>query len=585
MSMAGLRYCSSSPTGPLETKSGAYVYSGDPSHFHEWQFRTLLRVELCKKKMEQKAKEKAKDEEMLKKKKLLLKYRPNPHQVNMRWVMGGFATPRSHHEDDDFVKDLGLNALMDAGPPTDWNCWWRKSRSMCFLWGHMKQGSFSGLDSRPMAPISRQSAETILSFIGRRKRWWIQLKELDPEMTISTQMRAELLLETSGLTSQEQLMVKTACPKPSFEGYSEILLEHHGRIHLRDSRSLAPPSRPFQTKGAGKNKGKGWYRSGYFAGDYDGQAGDEAAGEGDNYDWNEDYGEGAYVGYVGEPSTEDPDDCDWVSDEDLGMALTAMAACDMDETSTDGLEELGEACQHQLQAYAAVGRAKGKGPYKGSGKGKHKGKGKGKRVVKTQLSIKGRKVSLASLKKNSRCLRCGGYGHWAGDPECKMPNKKPSATASVPGQVLSQGKVGYFALSDSSGEDDGPLPCMVIGAGSSKKKCGYMGYRPPLRTLPKPRQGRHHVHPPQPVMVAECLPFVPGGRTLWLTRHCPLEVTMFSRLGSIRVSPTMKCCNNTLGTMFGDEMNLEREESWISSWIGSTCTMMLIMQPIKLPLM
>ena len=297
-------------------------------------------------------------------------------------------------------------------------------------------------------------------------------------MAISTQMRAELLLETSGLSRQEQLMVKTACPKPSFEGYSEILLEHHGRIHLRDSRNLAPPSRPFQPKGAGKNKGKGWYRSGYIAGEYNDHGGDEAADDGDNNDWNEDYDNGAYVGYGDEPSTEDPDDCDWVSDEDLGIALTAMAACDMDETSTEGLEELGEACQHQLQAYAAVGRAKGKGPFKGSGKGKDKGKGKGKRVVRTQLSIQDRKVRLASLKKNSRCLRCGGYGHWAGDPECKMPNKKPNATASVPGQMPSQGKVGYFALSDSSGDDD-DLPCVVIGTGNKKKSCGYMGYRTP----------------------------------------------------------------------------------------------------------
>ena len=91
-----------------------------------------------------------------------------------------------------------------------------------------------------------------------------------------------------------------------------------------------------------------------------------------------------------------------MSDEDLGMALTAMAAFDMDETPTDGLEELGEACQHQLQAYAAVERANGKGPYKGSGKGKDKGKGKGKRVMKTQLSIQDRKVRFASLKKNNR---------------------------------------------------------------------------------------------------------------------------------------------------------------------------------------
>ena len=448
MSMAGLRYCPSSPTGPLETKSGAYVYSGDPSHFHEWQFRTLLRVELCKKKMEQKAKEKAKEassspitspassgrrrrqptdaagrgdaeeEEAA--------AEVSPQAPSGEHEIGGFASPRSHPEDDDFVdaspyvelvtkvmeglrgdaflmaKDLGLNALMDAGPPTGLELLVERIKEHVFpLRSHEARELFR-LGQQANGPLSRQSAETILSFIGRRNRWWI----------IPTQMRAELLLETSGLARQEQLMVKTACPEPSFEGYSEILLEHHGRIHLRDSRSLgplAPPSRPFPAKGAGKNKGKGWYRSGYFAGDYDGQAGDEAAGEGDNYDWNEDYGEGAYVGYGDEPSAEDPDDCDWVSDEDLGKALTAMAACDMDETSTDGLEELGEACQHQLQAYAAVGRAKGKGPYKGSGKGKDKGKGK--RVVKTQLSIQDRKVRLASLKKNSRCLRCGGYGH------------------------------------------------------------------------------------------------------------------------------------------------------------------------------
>ena len=61
MAITGLRYCPSSPTGLLETKGGAYVYSGGPSHLHEWQFTTLPRVELCNKKMEQKAKEKAKE--------------------------------------------------------------------------------------------------------------------------------------------------------------------------------------------------------------------------------------------------------------------------------------------------------------------------------------------------------------------------------------------------------------------------------------------------------------------------------------------------------------------------------------------
>ena len=65
-----------------------------------------------------------------------------------------------------------------------------------------------------------------------------------------------------------------------------------------------------------------------------------------------------------------------MSDEDLGIALTAMAACDMDETSTDGLEELGEACQHQLQAYAAVERAKGKDPTRDQERARTKAKGR-----------------------------------------------------------------------------------------------------------------------------------------------------------------------------------------------------------------
>ena len=30
--------------GPQVTKSGSYIYHGDAAHFHEWEFRTRLRV-------------------------------------------------------------------------------------------------------------------------------------------------------------------------------------------------------------------------------------------------------------------------------------------------------------------------------------------------------------------------------------------------------------------------------------------------------------------------------------------------------------------------------------------------------------
>ena len=46
---AGLRYQATSfGTAPQEAKSGSYVYHGTATGFHEWEFRTKIRVELAK---------------------------------------------------------------------------------------------------------------------------------------------------------------------------------------------------------------------------------------------------------------------------------------------------------------------------------------------------------------------------------------------------------------------------------------------------------------------------------------------------------------------------------------------------------
>ena len=119
-----------------------------------------------------------------------------------------------------------------------------------------------------------------------------------------------------------------------------------------------------------------------------------------------------------------------------------------------------------------------------------------------------------------------------------------------------------------------------FGAGSSKKKCGHMGYQTPTADPAKAKARTPPCSSRQPVMVAfprcqamhrvhvcpECLAFVPGGRAPWLTRLCPLEVTMFSRLGSIRVTPTMRCCNNTLGTIFGTSRILNQFLDWVNMY-------------------
>ena len=49
MSVAGLRF---SPdhgvraTDPAETRSGSYIYGGDPAGFHDWEFRTMLHLRM-----------------------------------------------------------------------------------------------------------------------------------------------------------------------------------------------------------------------------------------------------------------------------------------------------------------------------------------------------------------------------------------------------------------------------------------------------------------------------------------------------------------------------------------------------------
>ena len=56
-------------------------------------------------------------------------------------------------------------------------------------------------------PLSRQQGESMLSYVSRRKRWWVTLQELDGETKLSEAMRANLLVELRGLQRSEQLLV------------------------------------------------------------------------------------------------------------------------------------------------------------------------------------------------------------------------------------------------------------------------------------------------------------------------------------------------------------------------------------------
>ena len=111
-------------------------------------------------------------------------------------------------------------------------------------------------------------------------------------------------------------------------------------------------------------------------------------------------------------------------DETETVALNAMM--DFPDGSDD--KRVGDAIQLQLAALAAFGTAAGKGK---SFKGKQKGKQKGK-LVRSQLSLEQRRDRLSQLKQKSKCLRCGGMRHWAGDPQCKFPGNGTQTPKGAP---------------------------------------------------------------------------------------------------------------------------------------------------------
>ena len=79
----------------------------------------------------------------------------------------------------------------------------------------------------------------MLSYVSRRQRWWNLLKTLDGSIELSEPMRAELLLELSGLSRQEIIVIKACAPDAkSFESVAATLVEQYSGVHLREGRSL-----------------------------------------------------------------------------------------------------------------------------------------------------------------------------------------------------------------------------------------------------------------------------------------------------------------------------------------------------------
>ena len=486
MSINGLRFSQERhSSAPLETKSGSYIYAGDAANFHDWQFRTLLRIRLYEQQLEEMSKPAdpvgttatepaAEDAD---------EYATFPDlsgATQAAQPTSAVSTPKSgasrkssksgkQKTDVDrgplvnkvieglrgdafsIARDLGLEVLSEPGGLVKLV---GEIKSHVFPRAREEAKELFRAGQKQGGPLSRQPGEPMLSYVQRRRRWWHMLCELDDTMVFSDSLRTELMLELSGLNRQEILVVKACADTKDFEGVGKVLIENYSGTHLREgSRSWTGRGNPQQLgKSTGKGYGKGkpsskgsYSQAAYAAYPDDGEDHAESWDEAANQSWEDD----SYVGMLGDIAEEEPgnlegdNEFDYFDDVDEYEAVALNSLLELEGAEDD--RQAGDAIQLQLAAFTAMGKAGGKG----KSFGKPKGKGKGK-IVKSNLTIDQRRQKLTELKSKSKCLRCGTIGHWAGDPECKFPGSKTGA----PGRPAPKPAAHFADMSDSS-DDDG----------------------------------------------------------------------------------------------------------------------------------
>ena len=282
----------------------------------------------------------------------------------------------------ELARDIGIEALTAPGGLRDFIS---RMRNVVFPRAAEEARELFRAGQRNGA-LARQGGESMLSYVSRRRRWWKLLKSLDSSIELSEPIRVELLLELSGLSRQEALVIK-ACTSDakSFEAVSATLVEHYSGTHLKEGRSLGGggtfqdrrnPSSNFGTrsragpKGYGKGKGKGFTRRAYIAEDEAQFAYDDAYHHEDED--AEEYDGTSYPAFGDEtdyephsyPAAEEEEDPSYEEFELVREAIVSV------------MEQSPASPSWGFVPTAMVARGRSPGRHKGKGKGKPKVKGK-----------------------------------------------------------------------------------------------------------------------------------------------------------------------------------------------------------------
>ena len=139
----------------------------------------------------------------------------------------------------ELARDIGVDVLTQPGGLRKFV---EKLRDVVFPRASEEARELFKTGQKP-GSLARQNQESMLSYVSRRRRWWKLLKTLDGSIECSEPMRVELLLEFSGLSTQEIIVIKACAPDAkSFETVAATLVEQYSGVHLREGRSLGQPN-------------------------------------------------------------------------------------------------------------------------------------------------------------------------------------------------------------------------------------------------------------------------------------------------------------------------------------------------------
>ena len=183
-----------------ETKSGVFIYAGDAYNFHEWHFRSMARY--------------------------------NGTKTEDRFKLGNEILQGLRGDAYMVAKDMGLTALaqQDAVPVLV-----EKIKKTIFPRQEQEAKELFLHGQRPEGFLVRQHGESMQNYISRRRRWWIQVKELDEKIEIPEKLRIDYLLDFARLKELQKEMVKTRVgADPTFDKTAEMLMEQYGRHHIQE---------------------------------------------------------------------------------------------------------------------------------------------------------------------------------------------------------------------------------------------------------------------------------------------------------------------------------------------------------------